>query len=322
MKLFRIGLLLFSALFFNSCIGEDLDSCPEIVGNNLTIEFLYTDKDNNHKDIFPDKINQVDLFVFNDKGHYVTTRSVDQASLSVFAGTQLQLDPGTYRLVMWANAADRCTFGKVNSGHIFQDAFLGNATIDENSVAVNGDKLYYAPDTRPTSFASEQTPQEGLILTVPEKGTASTSVHFKRAHIHLVAYIKGLSDLSPQGEQLPPVVELTNIPPYHDFNMQTFGECIRYCDVSEYTTVEGKKMAMIEFFTPLFDEDTPMELIIKKQSDGTTLTTISLAEFLKENNIIIGNSVDLVLPILIEYIQGDVKINLPSWEQNPVSPEL
>lgn len=324
MKLFHISLLLLSALLLNGCMGEDTDDCPPLIANNLSIEFLYPGDDG--KNIFNQKITKADLFVFDEGGRYVTNQSIDQPSLSVFPGAHLKLNPGTYRIVCWGNAAYRSEFSGINSGSLFTGAFIGNSTIDVNSVAINGDQLYYAPDTRaarsPHLLQSPLSLPQGFTVTVPAQGAKTVSINFTRAHIRVVAYIKGFEDRSPQGASLTPLVELTDISPKYDFNLQKSGNPVTYRNVSTLTTVEGEQMAVMDFNTPLFDENTPMQLVIKKQSDGSTLTTVSLKGFIRDNNITIGNSVDLVLPIMIEYIQGSFEITLPGWGQNPVEPEL
>lgn len=321
MKLFHISLLLFSALLFNGCMGEDMDDCPPIIANNLSIAFVYPGDDG--KDIFGEKITNADLFIFDEAGCCVSSHCIDESSLSVFAGAQLSLKPGTYRIVCWGNAADRSEFLGTDGGNLFGGAFLRNSTTDANLVAVNGDRHYYAPHTLATHmpYSGQPLPQ-GFTVTVPEQGAKTVSIDFTRAHIRVVAYIKGFEDRSPQGEALTPLVELTNIPSRYDFDMQTCGDMITYRDVSTLVTIEGEQMAMMDFTTPVFDEETPMQIVIKKQSDGSTVTTVSLKDFIRDNNIIIGNSVDLVLPIMIEYKQGSFEITLPGWGQTPVGPDL
>lgn len=309
MTLFRIGLLLFSALLLNGCLGEDMDSCPPLMTYNLSIEFRYPGDDG--KDIFNDKIDKADLFVYNDQGGYVTGLSLDKASLTLFAGAKLNLDPGTYRIVCWGNAAGHSRFAGIGNGSSFAGAFIQNSTI-VNSVAANGDRLYYAPHTTGQAFS----------LTVPQQGTKTKIIDFTRAHICVRAYIKGFEDHSAQGDPLTPLVELTHIAPQYDFAMQQSGNPITYRAVSVAGTLDTQQLAVMEFHTPLFDADTPMQLIIKKQSDGTALTRVPLSEFIRDNNITIGNTADMTLDILIEYKQGSVEITLPGWGQTPVGPEL
>lgn len=315
MKLFHITLLLFSVLLLNGCIGEDMDSCPEVVDNNLSITFLYPDDAG--KDIFSKKIDKVDLFVFDEQGHFVTSQTIEQAALSAFAGAKLKLSPGTYRIVCWGNASTKSEFGGVSNGSLFTDAFISNSTVDGNSVATNGDRLYYAP-----ASTTGQSLSQGFTITVPTEGMINKSINFSRAHIRVIVYTKGFEDHSQQGASLTPVIELTNVSLRYNFNMQTSANLITYRDISVSAIVEGKSMNIVDFNTPLFDENTSMQMVIKKQSDGSTLTTVNLADFIRDNNITIDDSVEIVVPILIEYIGGSFQITLSKWGQTPVGPEL
>ena len=141
MRLFAVSLLLFSVILLNSCINEDMDSCPSQRQNNLILNFVHTDDQGN--DLFMNYIHRVDLFVFDNQLHFVTKETVDQASLSAFAGIKLSLLPGTYRIICWGNAAGKTMFGGLNTGDIFNKAFLSNATLNGTSTGTDGDELYY-----------------------------------------------------------------------------------------------------------------------------------------------------------------------------------
>lgn len=317
MKLFHISLLLLSTLLMTGCIGDNLDDCPPIITDNLTIGFLYPD--DNGTDIFSQQVNKVNLFVYDQQNNYVTSQRIDQSSLSTFAGTKLQLNPGTYRIVCWGNADKHSEFLGINNGSLWKDAFLANSTIDANDVTPNGDPLHYAPKGGESADLRQST-APGFYVTVPTQGTKEVTIDFTRAHIKVIVYIKGFEDFSAQGEFLTPFVELTNVPSRYNFDLETTGKLVTYRDVATQTTVEGNQVAVMVFDTPLFDQDTPINLVVKQQSDGKTLTTVSLADFIQENNIILGNSVVLELPIMLTYIQGKFEIGLPNWDKKPVEP--
>ncbi|MBK5722596.1 FimB/Mfa2 family fimbrial subunit [Dysgonomonas sp. Marseille-P4677] len=314
MRMFHIALLLFSVILLHSCIGEDLSSCRHIADNNLIIEFLYTD--NEGQDIFCDRINKVNLFVFDENGCFVTSHCEETEALSVFAGTKLSLPPGTYRIIFWGNAADKCEFRDLSIGCFFSEASLCNISSDTEYYPTNGDPLYYAP-----AMISEPLRSQQFIATIPIEGTTSASVSFGRAHIKIAIYIKGFEDKSDEGTSLTPVIELTDIPPSYNFELQAFGDPVCYGEIAEPATIDGEQLSIAEFNTPVFREDTPMQLIIKKQSDGGTLTTINLKDFIRKNNIDLQGSSDLRIPIFLEYKQGSFEITLPDWGQNPIGPE-
>lgn len=308
MKVFSISLLLFFVCLFSGCIGEDTGSCPPEEANNLSLRFVYQDAKG--LDIFPSSIHQVHVFVFDQRQALVSHHSVDQSSLNTFSGTELSLSPGTYRIVCWGNALDKTMFAGVDTGSRFSDALVHNSTLKDH-VATNGDPLYYAPSQA-----------QAFTVTVPERGIKTETIVFCCAHIKIEVYIKGLEDRSPEGKLLPALVELTHLTGEHDFEMKTCGEDMSYRDVASFQMIDGRSLAVAEFYTPVWNEDTPMEILIRRQSDGSLLTTISLKDFIKENNIILDHVHELIIPILVEYKSSDVTITLPGWGQKPIGPEL
>lgn len=305
MKLFPVSLLLFFVCMFGGCISEDTGDCPVELQNNLILKFLYTN--NEGTDIFTQKINRVHVFVFDSADHLIQEQIVDQASLSVFAGTQLNLQAGIYRIICWGNALDNTSFAQVEMADLFKNAFLSNSGIDPT----NGDPLYYAPF-----------PSQVFTVAVSQGQVQTAQIAFCSAHIKIQVYVKGFDDKSPEGDQLPPLVKLVDIPSGYNFDMQASNDLIFYQDAAHYRTVEGQTLAALDFNTPLFGQDTPAQLLIKKQSDQTTVTTISLKDFIKENNISLDDNQQVVIPILIEYKSVGISITLPGWGQNPVNPGL
>lgn len=314
MKLFYISLLL-STLFMNGCIGEDMNACIETDTNNLTLNFSYIDGDG--REIFSDKIDKVDVFIFDQANSFVCFKSVDKTSLSVFAGTQMNLSSGIYRIVCWANSFDNTTFNLFDNNISFEDAFIHNSLWDENSLFVNGDPLYYGQPSQDELSSSQE-----FVVTVPEKGEATATISFCPAHITIEVFITGLEDLSIGGELLAPTIELAEIFTHYNFEMQTLNTTIPYRDLSTFHSIDKQQIASSCFYTPLFKEDTSIEIIIKKTSDKSTVTAFSLANFMVENNITINSTGETVIPILIEYKQASVEIKLPTWDKNPIKPEI
>ena len=78
------------------CIKEDLDSCD----TNLIFRYF----GDGTKDIFPEKIEKVDLYVYSENGALVETIGLDQGDLRNNQGTPLNLPAGKYRVVGWGNS--------------------------------------------------------------------------------------------------------------------------------------------------------------------------------------------------------------------------
>jgi hypothetical protein len=309
MKLFAISLLLFSVCLFGGCINEDTDSCAEIVKNNLTLIFEHTDSKG--ADIFHDNIHKVDVFVFGTNGSFVKRQSVDEKALSTFAGTELSLKAGTYRLICLGNIYAKTSLSGFDKDSLFSKAFINFGILNEHNITKGADPLYYAPKLSAQSFK----------VTVPEQGTQTATIPFRSIHIKIEVYVKGLEDYSFIGESLPPLIELNNIQSGFDFSLQPSKTLISYQNISEYKTIEGQQMATLDFYTPLFGASTSAQLLIKKQSDNTTLTTINLKDFIKEHNINITGFTEAVIPILVEYHSSTaVSIDIPAWKEIPVTP--
>ena len=315
MKLFRLTLLLLAALVLQGCIDEDLSSCPKADETNLLLDFSYTDEGG--ADIFTDNIQSVDVFVYDTYGLFVKQHHVGKGEVSARAGTELSLCPGNYRLVCWGNIGDKTTVYEPTEGSSFSDAYL-NFALPKTRAAnlLGGDPLYYAPHDEEYSMPKV------YMVTVPEIGVETTTIGFRNAHIKIELYVKGYIDKNTQGQLLLPSVEMTGICAGYDFDLQTFGPPVSYKGVATYETVDGQEMAVIDFVTPLFLEDTPTEVHIKKQSDGSTLTTVSLDDFIRDNNIDLTSTTEVTIPILVEYNELKVEVRLPSWYNVSVEPEI
>lgn len=312
MKLFHAMLPILTALLLSGCIGENKDGC--YTENNLILNFRYYG--GGQTDIFPENIYKTDVFVFDETNHLVLQQSLSQASLNAFEGTKLSLSPGTYRIVCWGNVMDKAVCEGIGSGSLFADASVCNNSINDNAEAENGDPLYYG--TTETTRAQPQV----FNVTVPEVGIKNETVLFCCAHTKVEVYVKGINDLSAQGQLLPPIISFTNILSSYDFDMQPLGPVVSFRDTSTFRTMNEEQVAVMEFYTPLIDGNTQTQLLVIKQSDNSVVATIGLADFIAENNITIPASGEMIIPILVEFKQASVEVTLPDWSYNPVNPEF
>lgn len=307
MKLYRISLLLLlSALVLVGCIDDDLSSCPNHILNNLRLEFFHTD--DKGVDLFKNNIHDVEIFVYDLNGLFVTKKHIDKQKLNNFAGTDIGLSPGSYRIVIWANTFDKTQIYKPEKGSFFSDARVNFGLPNAQGVSTGGDPLYYA------SY---------YTANVKSPSLDTATIKFRSAHVKIEVYIKGFIDNSSGGQALLPIVEITDIYAGYNFDLEPFDPSIIYKDISTNKTKEGNQLAAAEFYTPLFEENKLTKVIIRKQSDGSVVTIINLEDFIKDNNIVItGVTTQVVIPIFIEYKQGAVNIKLAEWKETPVKPEM
>lgn len=298
-------------LLLSGCIAEDLSLCPHCGEKNLSLEFLYRDKQG--ADFFSGNIKKVEVFVFDENEQLVRTQTVEQTALADFAGASLRLQPGNYRVVCWGNAFEKTAYSGLSIGCLSNNTFVSYAGLNEHNYTDNGDPLYYAPSIHDTE-------QTACFVTVPKEGTAIRQIDFCSAHIKLELYIHGFEDETTDGTSLAPMVELQHVCARYDFNMQTSENHVAYQSITEYRIKEGKEYAAYDFYTPLFKEETPIILNIKKQSDQSIQTSIGLKEFIADNNIKIKPVGQMVIPILIEFKDGKIIISLATWGNNATKP--
>ncbi len=322
MKLHSTYLFLLFCVLLYGCIDEDLSSGPKVTENNLQLKFVHTD--GNGSDIFNDKIERVDVFVYDANEHFVKKHHVGNSSLSAFAGTNLTLPPGTYRLVCWGNAVEDNTQYKPTEGSLLKETLLltglpnKNEQEDDTDVVIatgHGVPLYYAPRSKdvPTS--------EVFTLTVPREGVKSTAINFGSAHIKVQVYVKGFEDFGANGQLLPPLIKLRDVPAGYNFELEPISDFIAHRDKAIDCTIDGQPMHTIDFYTPLFKEDTPAQIVIRKQSNGEVFARFSLADFIRDNNIDITHTSEPSILIFVEYNQVSVSISVPTWDYEDVEVE-
>lgn len=308
MKLFVISLLLLTACLFTGCISEDNGSCPPELQNNLILQFLNPDNKPNSK--FTDFIGKVDVFIYDSQNRLIKKKSVEEKDLNYFAGIQLNLAPGTYRVVCWANSSDHSTYEQVLPDNLLSDASLCNSNVDVDYTANNCDPLYYAPAT-----------EQAFMVTVPSRGVKTEKIDFASAHACIEVYIKGFQD-QPTYNNIPPIVRLTDVALGYNFERQPLDQFISYQGACNNQILNEESLFVIYFNTPLFNEDVPSLLQIRKQSSTEILTTVCIKDFIRDNNISLTDNKQVVIPILIEYKSVGVSIGIPGWKQNSVTPGI
>ena len=303
MKCFKLMLFVSVLFLLKGCIKDKIDSCE----NKLILEFEHRGKLGT--DILLDAINKVDVFIFDESNELVYKRQIDRKSLSTSREVLIEVNPGKYRIICWANANDNSVFEKNELGSNLTDLHLNNNTLNNHNI-INGDPLYYY--STDIDISSPEIIGETLKKIIP----------FCKAHIKVEVFIKGFEDASKDKPDLTPIVELTNLSTDYNFNKRTTKDNITAINKTTYTTINGDTTAIIDFYTATFTEDTNAELLIRKQSDNSIITTVSLKDFIKKNNIDLQTCFQPIVPISIEYKGTEVAISLPTWETVQVKPDL
>ena len=247
MKFLNISAFILLIGLFIGCVDDSRSSCKTDISTQLYLDFEHLDK--NNLNVFSKVIEKVNVFVFDENLKLILKSDVSKESLKTFAGTSLHLNPGKYRVICWANAMDNTFFQGLDVGANLASGLVNNSS-SGNKQAVDGDPLYYV----------------SLDLDLSPKESIRKTVSFCRAHTQLELFIQGFTDLNEEGINMPPLVEVVNLPSGYDFDMLSTGSDLSLGNITSYKEVDGKKTALVKFNVASLLGDTSAQVLIKKQS--------------------------------------------------------
>jgi hypothetical protein len=272
------------------------------------LNFRYADREG--RDIFDERVKQVDVFVFDDNERLIKRRTITKAQLTVFAGTELNLNPGKYRVVAWANAVNKHVFSNVAIGNHVNDARLSHIS--------GGEPLLYTPAKLMNETATEFT------ITVPKTGQGTETISFSRAHTKIEVYVIGFESRNDVQGELPMIIEIEGVSAHYNFEKEALEHRISFQNKAISRTIEDRNVSYSEFYTPLFEGNTA-KLIHVKSADNTLIHTVNLREFLEKNadiQILDTDVPDMVIPVLITFERDWlVTVSVPEWEKVAGRPE-
>lgn len=301
-------LLLFASAALAGCVRDDLSDCPP--AENAIIRFRY-DRGTG-QDVFGQYITNTGVAVFTATGDLVTNRLLEPSDLTAFQGVKLSLSPGDYRLVCWGNLYERsvvdCRATLDQSAILHTQRGTGSSDTD--------DPMYYAP-----RIADLSNPDASAFLfTVPEKGAVDKTIDFTAAHKTLRVYVKGYKEQAATPAHCPQI-EVTDLASAYDYRMRTYADLpIRFTRRASAT--DDPAVAASQFHTALFENDNPIFIHIKQASDGTTVWSVNLRQFLADNNIVLTPGDHDLIEVLVEFREVGVVVTLPNWQETPVIPEF
>ena len=181
------------------CVREDRSGCPP-PGPNVKIGFALFDEG-----LFTDEITSVTAVLFDGQGTYIPpATTLDKAALDRYAGVNLTLAAGDYRMVFWANVGNNTGFRVIDGIPVLT---YRNFDGTEQQVFGNGDPVWYAPAVPATRTDAVARPLRYYEFTVPASGGYTGGGGFTETHNTVNIYIGGL----PLDPGSMPTVEITNL---------------------------------------------------------------------------------------------------------------
>lgn len=268
--------------------------CPEPAGS-LSLQFVY--RGDGSQDIFASKIESVHLYAFRPDGEFLRRFQVGKEQLKERQGMRLDLDPGEYRLVLWGNLNEN---SRIVGQNRFDEFGVVHPYPGQAGIATF-DSLYFA--TRP--------------LVVRASADQTETIEFRSAYYRLEVYLEGLSYPSTDGGELMPVVAVEPIHGGYDFRMRTTEPMTTaYPGVSA-----GKRWKFATCDLLRFGPQDMLQVNILSPRHENVLT-ISLPDFLADNQLDIWDKQEVVIPIYVRFTDVGVEIKVPDWDSEPIQPDF
>ena len=303
MKIQRLLTVLLLITAMSGCIREDLDDCP--TGHNVVLHFNYVYQGSNN--LFGQRVENVEIIIFDMDGNFVTSFFSETSDIDE-SGAAFSLPPGTYRIVCWGNIF---THTDVQEGSNITAARVYHTGRSQGE-ADNGDPLFYAPRIRNLNDPDADI----LTITVPERGSVEKLIDFTAAHKTVEVVVTGFSD----NGNITPQIEFTNQPSAYDFFLRTIpGQPMDYFQDSQVET-RAQNMAVATFNLPLFERDNTINIRIIRPSTGAVIHTISLKQYLIDNNITLTHGDWDFISILVVFNDLGAVISVKPWDGTNVSP--
>lgn len=296
MKLRNIALcLLLVGGLSASCIREDNSDCHNIY--HLAMSY-YGDGD---ADIFSEKIDRVDLYVFDQNSNCVSSTRLTDAELEAQLTTLPPLEPGDYRIVCVGNAYDT-KVSNLDSKNLSNITFAADDYINGETVSGN-DPLYWSATDYTIAPYSEYKMEE------------TRTTYFASSHYDISVEVVN----APAYVGKNPKIEIVSVSPETDFNNVAKGMATDYIMDTVHDGVKTTA-AVNNIMRHKNHEDVYLKVT---GEDGTPVAMISFADHIARHKIDTDLN-ECCIPFLIEFVENslDVTVWVPSWFIENVTPDF
>lgn len=271
------------------CIKENLDDCETI----LYFDYL----GDGTRDIFLQKIEKVDMYIYNENNVCVQKTALDKSELHRQQGTTLTLPSGQYHVVCWGNSLSDT---RINEGASPNENLVGAPHYFTKELITTNDSLYFG---------------EKEIIIRNEDYQVDT-VLFSSAHIKMLVELEGLDVSNTRTAVSPVSIEMGNLSPTVDFAKSFSKEQISYYPVLNYNS--GTQKFGAKFNVLRFNNENEVNLQLYNTQSNEKLYTLQLKDFMKENDITVDGINEVTVGIRIRF--NGTAITVKPWDEETIRP--
>lgn len=284
-------LFLLSALFAG-CIREDLEPC------NTFLYFSYLGDEN--REIFPDKIGKVNLYVYNVNDALVETITLEQNDLSIRRGIELNLPDGLYKVICWGNS--------------FADTQINNPSV--RGLASVAAPRYFTGETISTNDSLYVGIKD---IEIDTSRSSEDTVYFNSAHIKMQIEILGAGNLKlTKSDNAPFSIEIRNLSSTVNFNRNFSKEQISY---QPSVSANEEMTGYISRFNVLrFEDENNIVISLNDNDTQATLYALDLQQFMKENGIFVNGKNEVLIGIRFRF--NGMAITVTPWNEENIKPGI
>lgn len=282
-----------------SCIREDNSDCYNTY--RLALSYL----GDGTTEIFPQKIDRVDLYVFDENSNCVSSSRLSDAEVDAQLTTLPPLEPGDYRIVCVGNAYDT-KVENLDSKDLSAITFAAEDYINGETVSGN-DSLYWSAIDYTIEPFSEY------------RQETTRTTYFASSHYDIIVEVVN----APERVGKNPKIELVGVSPLTDFNNTAKGSATTYIMDTVHDGVETTT-ATNNIMRHKNHEDVYVKVT---GEDGNVAAMINFAEHLEKNKAYINPELnECIIPFRIEFEDEPVgscveaTITIPEWYIELIGP--
>ncbi|EKU92069.1 hypothetical protein HMPREF9447_00519 [Bacteroides oleiciplenus YIT 12058] len=274
------------------CIKENLDDCE------TTLYFSYLGDET--KEIFPQKIEKVDMYIYNQNNVCVQKAVLNRKELDRQRGTTLNLPSGQYHVVCWGNSLNDT---RINEGSSLKNNIVGAPHYFTKELITTNDSLYFGERE----------------ITITNESYRTDTVHFSSAHIKMRIELEGLDAVNNTRAAVSPIsIEVGNLSSTVDFTKTFSNERISYFPLVNFDS--GIQKFGAKFNVLRFNNDNEVYLRLHDNLANKELYTMQLKDFMKENNIAVDGINEATIGIRIRF--NGTAITVKPWDEEVIRPGL